>query len=115
MSVVVRIQFNNKTYSSLKPLPMGGTYRLICLKERLPSRGRFFFFRSLTYKIMEQITIIDTTPRKTLTQVTKDSAKELFETGVSIKILNDKTGNMRRANATREEVFEKNMFYFILK
>jgi len=64
---------------------------------------------------MEQITIIDKTPRKTLTQITKGSAKKLFSKGVSIKILNEKTLTIRRANATKEEVFEKNMCYFILE
>lgn len=52
--------------------------------------------------------------KKTYQQITKKQAKAFSEWGTPIKIMNQKTGKIRPKNATYDEIFKENHFYFVI-
>lgn len=45
-------------------------------------------------------------------QITKAEAISRFGLDKPVKVLNEKTGKIRNKNASKEEIFDKNFFYF---
>ncbi len=55
------------------------------------------------------------TTDKTYIQIPKAEAMLCFMRGQPVKLYNDKTGKIKSKNATKEDIFDKNYFYFIKK
>ena len=53
--------------------------------------------------------------KKEYIQITREQAKSFFNQGLTVKICNQKTGKIRRGNASKEDIFNFNQHYFIEK